>query len=107
MTQTISMTSRISSVAMLALASLPFAALATGSAHAGTVVRVSDLNAASIEGQATFAQRADAASKEFCSVERSLTAVKACRAGARAELNEKFDALRMAQIAQQKTFAAR
>ena len=81
-------------------------ALATG-AHAGTTVKVSDLNPASIEGQATFAQRADAASKEFCSVERSLTAVKACRAGARAELNEKFDVLRTAAIAQQKTFAAR
>ena len=106
MTQTISMTSRISGVAMLALAALPMAALATG-AHAGTVVKVSDLNAASIEGQATFAQRADAASKEFCSVERSLTAVKACRAGARAELDEKFDVLRTAAIAQQKTFAAR
>ena len=101
-----SFTSRIASLATLALAALPMAALATG-AHAGTVVKVSDLNAASIEGQATFAQRADAASKEFCSVERSLTAVKACRAGARAELNEKFDVLRTAAIAQQKTFAAR
>lgn len=106
MTQTISMTSRISGLAMLALAALPMAALATG-AHAATTVKVSDLNVATIEGQATFAQRVDAASKQFCSVERNLSAVKACRTGVRVEMNEKFDALRTAALAQSKSFAAR
>ena len=106
MTQTISMTSRISGLAMLALAALPVAALATN-AHAASV-RVSDLNPASIEGQATFAQRAQVAGRQYCADARSLTAVKACRSGVSVELNEKFDALRAAKLAQQnQTFAAR
>ena len=106
MTQTISMTSRISGLAMLALAALPMAALA-GGAHAATVVKVSDLNLATAQGAATFQQRADSAALKFCADERSLTAHKACRAGVRAEVSEKGEAIRQAQAAQAQTLAAR
>ena len=89
-------TARIASVATLALAVLPIAALTTA-AHAGNAsvpyaaqrVQVSDLNLASATGKATLAQRTDAAARHFCRDEKSLDAKAACQAGVRAEVSEK------------------
>lgn len=107
MTQTNSLTARISSVAMLALAALPLAALATN-AHAATAVKVGDLNLLSPAGQAAFNQRAEIAARRFCANERNLTAMKTCRAGVRAELSQKVEAVRAAQLAKAtETLAAR
>jgi UrcA family protein len=88
-------TARIASVATLALALLPVAALST--AHAGNAqvpyaaqsVRVSDLNLSSASGKAILAQRADTAARNFCRDERRLDVQAACQAGVRAEVNEK------------------
>ena len=78
-------TARIASVATLALALLPVAALST--AHAGNAqvpyaaqsVQVSDLNLASASGKAVLAQRADTAARHFCRDEKSLDVKAACR----------------------------
>jgi UrcA family protein len=107
MTRTTSLTARISSAAMLALAALPLAALATN-AHAGVSVKVSDLNLLSTNGQAAFSQRADQASRKFCADVRGVTAIESCRAGVREELAEKMEVVRLAQAAKaHQDFAAR
>ncbi len=100
-----SLTNRIASLAMLALASLPAAALATA-AHAQTTVKIADLNLLSAEGIATFSQRADYAARDYCSVERSLSAMAACRVAVKAELHEKADAIREAKLARATTSLA-
>ncbi|HZZ33146.1 MAG TPA: UrcA family protein [Phenylobacterium sp.] len=82
------LTSRISGIAMLALAALPFAALTTA-AHAGEHVRTGDLNLASPAGRMIFDQRVDHAAKHLCNVERSATNKAACQASVHAEANEK------------------
>ena len=88
-------TARIASVATLALALLPVAALSTAHAanaqvpYAAQSVQVSDLNLASASGKAVLAQRADTAARHFCRDERSLDAKAACQAGDRAEVGEK------------------
>jgi UrcA family protein len=93
-------TARIASVATLALALLPAAALSTAhAANAPTTnaqvpyvaqsVQVSDLNLASASGKAMLAQRADTAARHFCRDERNLKAQAACQAGVRAEVSEK------------------
>ena len=106
MTQTTSLTARISGVATLALAALPLAALATN-AHAASV-KVSDLNLLSPAGQATFVQRAESAGRKFCATKRGVTAYQSCRAGVRAELAEKMEVVRTAQLAKASpSFAAR
>lgn len=103
-----SFATRISSVAMLALTSLPIAALATGAHAAPAVVRIADLNLASAQGAATFQQRAEAASLAYCTGERSLKSQETCRAGVRQELQEKFAVARSTQLAAlTNTFAAR
>jgi UrcA family protein len=88
-------TARIASVATLALALLPVAALSTAHAanaqvpYAAQSVQVSDLNLASAAGKAALAQRADAAARHFCRDERRLEVQAACQAGVRAEITEK------------------
>jgi UrcA family protein len=99
---------RISTVAMLALAALPIAALSVTAAHAETRVHVADLNLASPEGMAAYQQRAEAAVRDFCLPERTVAGRASCYSGVRAELNEKATNLRQAQIARATTnFAAR
>jgi UrcA family protein len=79
-------------VATLALAVLPVAALSTA-AHAAPVTRVqvADLNLASIEGVAAYHSRVAAAAKQFCSDEKNLVQNAACKAGVRAEVQEKLN----------------
>jgi UrcA family protein len=96
--------SRISGLAMLALAALPIAALATA-AHAETRVHVADIDVLTAPGVAAYNQRAEAAGRAYCIAERRLDRQAACVAGVRAELSEKLDALRTAQSAG--AFAAR
>ncbi len=101
-------TNQISGIAMLALAALPVAALATGAHAAPTVVKVADLNLFSAEGVAAFQLRAGAAGRTFCRDERSLVAQESCRAGVKAELEDKFAMARSAQLAAKtQNFAAR
>lgn len=98
----------ISTVAMLALAALPIAALTATTAHAETRVHVADLNLASPQGMATYQQRAEVAVRDFCLTERTVGGRASCYRGVRAELNEKAATLRQAQIANGATnFAAR
>jgi UrcA family protein len=99
--------SKISGVAMLALAVLPIAALSTA-AHAETRVHVADLNLLTPEGMATFNQRADRAARNYCSDVRGLGAAASCRHGVKAELNDKVAVIRAARLEQAgQTFAAR
>jgi UrcA family protein len=102
------LTSRISGLAMLALAALPMAALATGAHAAPVAVKTADLNLFSAEGVATFQQRADAATGAFCREVRGVAAHQACRAGVKAEIADKFAMIRSARTAAlSNTFAAR
>ena len=102
------LTSRISGLAMLALAALPMAALATGAHAAPVALKTADLNLFSPEGVATFQQRADAATRTFCREERVLAAHHACRAAVKAEIADKFAMIRSARIAAlSNNFAAR
>jgi len=85
-------TARLAGIATLALAVLPAVALTTAAHSAPYVpakVQVADLNLASADGQATFHERTDAAARRFCSTTTSLNTISACRAGVRAEVNEK------------------
>ena len=97
---------RISGVAMLALAALPIAAL-PAQALAATTVKVSDINLLSPQGVATFDQRADRAARNFCGAVYSLNARADCRAAVKAELAEKVAVVRAAQLERSTTFAAR
>lgn len=102
------LTNSLSGLAALALAALPAAALTTAAHAAPASVRVADLNLASVEGIATFQQRADSAARRFCSSERGLSSAASCRKGVKAELSEKMDAVRAAQASRATTaFAAR
>jgi UrcA family protein len=79
------------SIAGLALAALPIAALSTA-AHAQSaqeIVWVGDLNLASTTGKATFDQRVDHAVRHFCSPEKNLELKAACQTAVRTEFNEK------------------
>ena len=99
--------SKVSGVAMLALAALPIVALATPS-NAQTVVKVADINLLSPQGVSEFNQRADAAGRKFCLPERTVAGRTSCRAGVKAELNEKLAAIRTAKLEQaSQSFAAR
>jgi UrcA family protein len=99
--------SKISGIAMLALAALPIAALATAS-HAQTVVKVADINVLTPQGVSEFNQRADAAGRKFCLPERTVAGRASCVAGVKAELNEKLTSLRVAQLERaSQSFAAR
>lgn len=101
-------TSQVSGLAMLALAALPIAALASGAHAAPSVVKVADLNLFSAQGAAAYEQRADAAGRAFCRSERSLTGRELCRTGVKVELNEKLASAKSAQMASQThNFAAR
>lgn len=101
------LTSKISGVAMLALAVLPIVALATPS-NAQTVVKVSDLNVLSPQGVSEFNQRADAAGRRYCLPERTVAGRDACLRGVKAELAEKLTVLRTARAEPAtQTFAAR
>jgi len=100
------LTARLTAAAMLALAALPIAALSTA-AHAETVVKVADLNLATVEGMATFGQRADRASRQYCVGERLASQYAACRSGVRAELAEKAQAILTAQAQSGRAYAAR
>ncbi|HEX4711881.1 UrcA family protein [Phenylobacterium sp.] len=88
------LTARIASIATLALAALPAAALTTA-AYAQphhTSVQVADLNLATAAGRTAYQQRLDIAARRFCSNETTLNAQAACRAGVRAEVNAKLAA---------------
>ena len=98
--------SKISGIAMLALAALPIAALATAS-HAETSVRVSDINLMTPEGMATFNKRAQYAASSYCSEVLSLSAQAACRTGVKAELSEKVAVIRAKAEHASQSFAAR
>ena len=99
--------SRISGVAMLALAALPIVALTTA-AHAQTVVKVADINLLSPQGVAQYNLRADAAGRKFCLPERSVAGRAACVAGVKVELNEQLANLRTARLERaSQDFAAR
>ena len=97
---------RISGVAMLALAALPIAAL-PAQALAATTVKVSDINLLTPQGQAVFEQRADQAARNFCGNVYSLNARATCRAAVKAELADKVAVVRAAQLERASTFAAR
>jgi UrcA family protein len=100
------LTNTISTAAMLALAVLPIAALST-TAYAGPAsVKVADLNLSTVEGVATFQQRADYAARRFCNAELSLSARANCHKGVQVELNEKMAAARTVQAARQPTTLA-
>lgn len=103
------LTNTISSFAMLALAALPIAALATASQAAPIAsVRIADLSLATPEGMAAFHQRTEYAARKFCSDELSLSARANCRQGVKLEMTEKMEAVRTAQAARANTtFAAR
>ena len=102
------LTHTVSSIAMLALAVLPIAALTTAAHAAPASVRIADLNLASRDGVDAFNQRAVLAARKFCGAELSLSARAHCRQGVRVELTEKMDAIRTAQAARNATtFAAR
>ena len=77
--------------ASLALAALPFIAL--GAAHAQpATVRISDLNMSRPAQVQVFNARVERAADKFCAGyadARELNRVAACKAGVRAELNEK------------------
>ena len=87
---------RLASVATLALATVPVAALSTA-AHAQNAdihyasqrVRVADLNLASPAGKAAFADRVEIASRHLCVTEKNLNLRAACQAAVRTEANEK------------------
>jgi UrcA family protein len=87
---------RLASVATLALATVPVAALSTA-AHAQNAdmhyasqrVHVADLNLASPAGKAAFSDRVDIAARHLCVTEKSLNLRAACQAGVRAEANER------------------
>ena len=99
--------SRISGVAMLALAALPLAAL-PAQALAATTVKVSDINLLTPQGAATFEQRAERAARNYCGDVYSLNARASCRTAVRAELAEKVAVVRAAQLERASTsFAAR
>ena len=104
-----SFASRISGVAMLALAALPFVALpASALAAPQATVKVSDINLLTSEGMAKFHQRADYAARDFCREERSLSAASHCRAAVKAEFADKVSVVRAARLEQaSQTFAAR
>ena len=99
--------SKISGAAMLALAALPIAALATAS-HAQTVVKVADINVLTPQGVSEFNQRADAAARKFCLSQRTLSGRATCLVGVKTELNEKLAVLKTAQLERaSQSFAAR
>ena len=102
------LTNTISGIAMLALATLPIAALATNAHAAPASVKIGDLNLATQAGIAAFNQRADFASRKFCNAELALSARAYCRAGVVLELNEKMAVIRSVQASRAATtFAAR
>lgn len=100
------LTNTISSAAMLALAVLPIAALSSTAFAAPATVKVADLNLSTVEGLATFQQRADFAARRFCNAELSLSARANCHKGVQVELNEKMAAMRTAQAARLPTTLA-
>jgi len=87
------LTARIASIATLALAAVPAAALSTNAYAAAapqTSVQVADLNLDSASGQAVYQQRLGAAAHRFCSRETTLDLQAACAAGVRDEVNAKL-----------------
>ncbi len=102
--------SRIAGVATLALAALPFCALATNAAAAPVAVKVSDLDLNSRHGQAAFDARAGRAATEFCRSigygTAQISQTMRCKAAVRAELAEKAAPVRQAQL-RANTYAAR
>ena len=98
---------QISTVAMLALAALPIAAI-PAQALAETTVKVSDINLLTPQGVSTFEQRADRAARNYCGDVYSLNARASCRTAVKAELAEKVAVVRAAQLERASTsFAAR
>ena len=103
--KTKSLTNRVSSVALLALAALPMVALASG-AHAATTVRVSDLNLLSTDGVAAYQERANVAARAYCDDNAIIQQRMSCKAAVKAELADKMTALRQAQLAKASTALA-
>jgi UrcA family protein len=102
------LTSKISGVAMLALAALPIASLpASALAAPPASVRISDINLLTPEGMQTFQKRADYAARDFCRDDKSLSVAAKCRVAVKEELNEKVAVIRAAKLERASTFAAR
>ena len=87
---------RTSRGALLGLAILPLAAIASG-AHAETRIKVSDLDLATAKGAAVYEQRASKAERAFCRGKISLSAQAACRAAVKTELAAEGERLRQAR----------
>jgi UrcA family protein len=87
-------------VAMLALAALPMAALATKAEAGSARVVVSDLNLNSDEGVAIFHQRDERTARNYCGDRLSLSSRAHCRRSVRAEMTEKLPAVQQAQLQQ-------
>lgn len=106
------LTTRIATVAALALAAVPFVALAgqAAAAEPAARIRVADIDLTSIDGQLVLKTRTDGAVRKLC-VTRDFSARMACETGVRAEIAEKADHARALQVAakaaQPTTLAAR
>ena len=101
------LTSKISGVAMLALAALPIASLPASALAAPASVRIADINLLTPEGMQTFQKRADYAARDFCRDARDLGSAAKCRVAVKEELNEKVAVIRAAKLERASTFAAR
>ena len=103
--KTKTLTARVSSAALLALAALPMVALATG-ANAATTVKVSDLNLLTPDGVAAYHARANVAARAYCDDNAIMAQRLNCKAGVKTELNEKLAELRQSQLAKASTALA-
>ena len=106
------LTNRITAAAALALAAIPFVALAGHAAAAEPVarIRVADIDLTTIDGQLSLKTRADRAVRKLC-FNRNMSMAAACEAGVRVEIAEQADVARAQQMAakaaQPTTLAAR
>lgn len=106
--QKTSLTNRLAGFATLALAALPISALSTAAHAAPAAVVVKDLDLLTPQDNAVLLQRINTASVKYCIGRKGVSNVQACREGARAELTEKADAIRVSQLtARSSTYAAR
>ena len=74
------------------------AALTAGAAQA-EAVRTTDIDLTTNAGAATYAARVERAANRFCSKEVGIAQKTACKQGVVAELSDKFETVRVAQMA--------
>ncbi|WP_091741717.1 UrcA family protein [Phenylobacterium immobile] len=95
------LTTRIATVAALALAFVPIAAVATHAAAAeqpAARIRVSDIDLNSIDGQLVLKTRADGAVRKLC-FNRSMSQMAACEGAVREEIADQASLARDQQLA--------